>query len=344
MKMKGKFKDEKIIIEKPKDIGRLYNKSHFGNSLSGNKLELDLIESCYLLDEDKISITRDKEKINFENLMDITSRKILDFDIKYIVFKDLKNRGFSIKLFNDLKGVTFSDFKKEFFVCVFSENNFFDIKKTINIISKVTKKNVKLWFAIVDFEGDVTYYDVSIIDFKGINKKGRYSKSKGMFYENSVIIFNKKLKDSLFQKEFFGKPFGSGLRLSYVESLYLSDENILEIKNNEDRNISREDFINKIKLTDPVFNERFKVYYDLKKRGLITKTGFKFGTDFRCYTKNPDEIHAEYLVHIIAEKFKIIWSEMSRAIRLAHSVNKEIIFACVEKNKIEYIKFGRLRP
>jgi tRNA splicing endonuclease len=35
---------------------------------------------------------------------------------------------------------------------------------------------------------------------------------------------------------------------------------------------------------------------------------------------------------------------MSRAIRLAHSVNKEIIFACVEKNKIEYIKFGRLRP
>ena len=47
--MKGKFKDEKIIIEKPKDIGRLYNKSHFGNSLSGNKLELDLIESCYFM-------------------------------------------------------------------------------------------------------------------------------------------------------------------------------------------------------------------------------------------------------------------------------------------------------
>jgi len=344
MKIKGKFIDEKIIIEKPKDIGRLYNKSHLGNSFSGNKLELDLIESCYLLDEDKISIKKDKETINFEGLIDLTSRKILGFDIKYIVFKDLKNRGFSIKLFNDLKGVTFRDFKKEFFVCVFSENDFFDIKKTINIISKITKKNGKLCLAIVDFEGDITYYDVSIIDIKGINKKGRYSKNKGMFYKNSVIIFNKKLRDSLFQKEFFGKPFGSGLRLSYVESLYLLDEDILEIKNNQDRNISHEDFINKIIVIDPVFNERFKLYYDLKKRGLITKTGFKFGTDFRCYTKNPDEIHAEYLVHIIAEKSKIIWSEMSRAIRLAHSVNKEIIFACVEKNKIEYIKFGRLRP
>ncbi len=66
MKTQGKFIDEKIIIEKPKEIGRLFNKSHFGNPLSGNKLELDLIESCFLLDEDKISITKDEIKINFE--------------------------------------------------------------------------------------------------------------------------------------------------------------------------------------------------------------------------------------------------------------------------------------
>ena len=41
-----------------------------------------------------------------------------------------------------------------------------------------------------------------------------------------------------------------------------------------------------------------------------------------------------------------IWSDFSRAIRLAHSVNKEIIFAIHPlKNKdIVYIKIGRLRP
>ncbi len=62
MKIQGKFIDEKIIIEKPKEIGRLFNKSHFGNPVSGNKLELDLIESCFLLDEEKISITKDGTK------------------------------------------------------------------------------------------------------------------------------------------------------------------------------------------------------------------------------------------------------------------------------------------
>lgn len=343
MKIKGKFTDGKIIIEKPKEIGRLFNKSHFGSTLSNNRLELDLIEGCFLLDEEKISITKDKLKIDFEELACITSKKILDFDIKYIVFKDLKNRGCSLKLSN-MKEITFSDFKKNFFVCVFSENGFFNIKETIKLIKKITKKNIKLWFAIVDSEGDVTYYDVSIIDFKGFNKKGDYPKNKGFLFENSVIVFNKKLKDNLFQKEFFGKFFGSGLYLSYVESLYLLDKNILDIKNTENKIISRKDFLNKVKYVDPIFNERFNVYCDLKRRGLITKTGFKFGTDFRCYTQNPDKRHAEYLVHIINKRFKIFWSEMSRAIRLAHSVNKEIIFACVEKNKIEYIKFGRLRP
>ena len=344
MKINGEFIKGKIIIEKPKEIGRLSNKSHFGKPHSNNKLELDLIESCYLFDENKISVRKNKIKINFENLVHIALKKIPDFDIKYVVFKDLRNRGCSIKLYNGLKGVAFSDFKKGFFVCVFSENGFFDIKETIDIIYKLTKKNIKLWFAVVDSEADVTYYDVSIIDFKGFNKKGNYLKNKGVLFENSVIVFDEKLKDTLFQKEFFGKPFGSGLRLSFIESLYLFDDKILDIINTKNQIISRKDFINKIKDLDPMFNERFNVYYDLKKRGFIAKTGFKFGTDFRCYTKNPDKIHAEYLVHIIDEKFKIAWSELSRAIRLAHSVNKEIIFACVENNKIEYIKFGRLKP
>lgn len=343
MKIKGKLKGEKIIIEKPKEIGRLFNKSHFGN-IRGNKLELDLIESCYLFDEEKIIITDDGAKINFEKLASIASKKILNFDIKYIVFKDLKNRGCSVKIHDDIKGIAFFDFKKEFFVCVFSENGFFDVKETINIICKIRKKKVKLWFAIVDCEGDVTYYDILIIDFKGSNKKGDYSNNKGFLFENSVIVFDEKLKENLFKKEFYGKSFGNGLRLSFIESLYLSDEKILDIKNMEEKIISRENFINKVKYIDPIFNERFNVYCDLKKRGFITKTGFKFGTDFRCYTKNPDKIHAEYLVHIIYEKVKITWSEMSRAIRLAHSVNKEIIFAYIEKNEIKYIKFGRLRP
>ena len=91
---------------------------------------------------------------------------------------------------------------------------------------------------------------------------------------------------------------------------------------------------------------RFDVYNDLKNRGFILKTGFKFGTHFRAYSKKPDSIHAEYLVHVVPKNYESIWSDFSRAIRLAHSVNKEIIFAIhpLKNNDIVYIKIGRLRP
>ena len=89
---------------------------------------------------------------------------------------------------------------------------------------------------------------------------------------------------------------------------------------------------------------KLKVFKDLKKRGLLVKTGFKFGTHFRAYTKSPNQAHAEYLIHILGEKNKSYWSEISRAVRLAHSVNKEICFALFKQDKIKYLKFGRLRP
>jgi len=90
--------------------------------------------------------------------------------------------------------------------------------------------------------------------------------------------------------------------------------------------------------------KRLAVFEDLKKRGLIVKTGFKFGSHFRAYTKSPDETHAEFLIHVVEKDFKSIWEEISRAVRLAHSVNKEICLAQLSKTNIDYISFGRLRP
>ena len=54
--------------------------------------------------------------------------------------------------------------------------------------------------------------------------------------------------------------------------------------------------------------------------------------------------HAEYLVHVVNKNFKSIWAEISRAVRLAHSVNKEILFARVDGKDLDYIRLGRLRP
>ena len=58
MQIFGELIKDNIIIKNPKDVGRLYNKSNFGKPISGNKLELDLLEGIFLLEEGKILIKR----------------------------------------------------------------------------------------------------------------------------------------------------------------------------------------------------------------------------------------------------------------------------------------------
>ncbi len=344
MMISGKLINNKIIVDKPKDVGRLFNKSHFGEPLSGNKLELNLLEGIFLLEEDKIKIYRDKSEIKFDELVKIAIQKINNFEIMYLVFKDLRNRGLSIKLFKDDEKINFYEYKNKFLVSTFSERDYLDINETKKLLKIVKKENKELWFGIVDEEGDLTYYKVNLLDINGINKEYIYDKVQGILLKNRVIIFNKDVSKHLHEKEFYGKPFGKGLQLSLVEAMYLFERGVIGIQNQDGKKISKEKFQQIIYTLQPDFDLRLVVFKFLKKKGLIVKTGFKFGAHFRAYTSKPDDTHAEYLIHVVDKNFRSSWAEVSRAVRLAHSVNKEIVFARVDENKIDFIDFGRLRP
>ncbi len=348
MQMTGDLIKDKIIVKKSKDVGRLYNKSNFGKTIKDNQLELNLIEGVFLLGDKKINIYSNKKQVSFKDLIKLATEKIPNFEVKYLVFRDLRYRGFAVKL-NDKKDfdlyIEEKEDSKPYYICVFSERYTFNIVKTKNLIKKSTEKNGDLWYAIVDEEGDITYYDVSLLELKGKIKKHKFSKDTGILLENRVVIFNEKLSKNLLEKEFYGKPFGNGLQLSLVESLYLMEKGVVDIKDKAiSEKLSLKKFREKILKSQKDIDLRLFVFKDLKKRGLIVKTGFKFGAHFRAYTKRPSETHAEYLINVVNKNFKSIWDEISRAVRLAHSVNKEIVFARINNKKIDYIKLGRLRP
>jgi tRNA-intron endonuclease len=349
MMITGELVKDKIIVSKSKEVGRLYNKSKFGKMLAGNKLELNLIEGLYLIDEKKIKIFDNKKGVSFQILFEKAAKKISNLEIKYPVFKDLRNRGHVVELYDKIKDVSFCQIvskkeKPEFLVSVFSEKDIFDIKKTANLIKDSSKICNKIWIAIVDDEGDITYYEVSFLDIKGRNKEGVYKKSDAVLLGDKVIIFDKKQAKSLFEKEFYGKPVNDGLQISLVETIHLQNKGSIDVRTVKGEKINKKSLRQIAEKNQSDFDMRILVFKDLKKRGLIVKTGFKFGTHFRAYTKSPDETHAEFLAHVVSKDFKSVWSEMSRAIRLAHSVNKEIVFAKTDKNAVDYIKFGRLRP
>ena len=351
MQIFGELVDNQIIVKKQKDSGRLYSRSHLGMLNSKGQVKLDLLEGVFLLGENKIKIFEKKTELDFQTLVNFAAQKIPEFEIKYLIFKDLRNRGLALKHCDEKKQTTFYLFKqkkdereRQCFISAFSERDILDLKETKNLIQDITKKNGELWFAIVDEEGDLTYYRVSLQDMKGYVSEHDYPKGHSILLKNRIVLFDNKLAKSLFQKEFFGKPFGDGLQLSLVEGLYLLEKKVIDIFSTQSKKLSHKEYKKIIHKLQPDIKPRLLVFSDLKKSGLIVKTGFKFGVHFRAYTKQPDKTHAEYLVHVVDKDFKSIWAEMSRAVRLAHSVNKEIVFARIDGENIDYIKFGRLRP
>ena len=349
MDISGELIDDHILVKKASDIGRLYNKRHIGTILSSNILRLSLLEGVFLLDERKMILHHQKKQIGFSSLLRHDVQHIPEFETKYLVYKDLRKRGHAITQTNEASTISFRKVpqKNDAASCViaaYSERDILDITLTKKLIHQYTKKKNKLWFALVDEEGDLTYYDISTVDLTGEVFEQKYTKGTAVLLKNRLIVFDKKLSNQLLQREFYGKPFGETLQLSFVEGLYLLEKKILEIQTTDETILSEEKCIQQMQKLQPDIVQRLKVFKDLKKRGLLVKTGFKFGAHFRAYSKQPEETHAEYLIHVIQKDFTSVWAEVSRAVRLAHTVNKEFIFACIDDETIDYIRFGRLRP
>ena len=98
MHISGELSNNHIIVKKSSDIGRLYNKSHIGTLVPGNVLQLDLLEGVFLLDDGKMKLFQNKKSISFPQLLMLAAQQVPEFETKYIVFKDLRNRGHAITL------------------------------------------------------------------------------------------------------------------------------------------------------------------------------------------------------------------------------------------------------
>lgn len=133
------------------------------------------------------------------------------------------------------------------------------------------------------------------------------------------------------------------LELSLLEGLYLMERGTIQVKDGKKKS-TREDIGGKTDEED--FFVRYAVYNDLRERGYVVKTGFKFGAHFRLYERGGfDKTHSKHLVHAVREDHPISFPEISRAIRLTSGVKKTLIFAVVDdEGGITYFSMDRMIP
>ncbi len=146
------------------------------------------------------------------------------------------------------------------------------------------------------------------------------------------------------EKSHYGNMTEDGLQLSIIEALYLLEKGKLDIKiDSED--VSIENLFKIIRKQGSFTN--YTVYKDLRNRGYIVKTGFKYGSEFRLYErgKSPGDGHSNYLVKVANENSQFMMSDLSSYVRVAHGVNKKLLFAVVDdENDITYYNVEWTRP
>lgn len=149
---------------------------------------------------------------------------------------------------------------------------------------------------------------------------------------------------ALNEKSFFGKIEGDFLHLSLIEGCYLAEKGRLNIYDND---IKCEQAFLMDMIKEKGILGKYFVYRDLKDRGYVIKTGFKYGAEFRLYNRgrSPGKGHSDYLVKVVFETYDIDVLDFASYIRVSHGVNKSLLLAIVDEDfDITYYNIEWTRP
>jgi len=346
MALSGELKGNIIVLGK-EAIEELHSTSFYGRQ-RGDVLELSLPESAHLLYLGKITVELEGEELDFKQFFLHASQRLKNFELLYVVYKDLRERGYYVKS-------TAAGFRiyprggypgktpAEFFMPVTSERiplPLSDLKKHLETVENLKKRLV---LAIVDEESDITYYEVKRIAPSGSLRLKIGKLTTASLLEDRVLVWDAGASSLLHNDGFFGKPMDEGhLQLSLVESCYLLSRDILEIEKRDRTKVDFAEFSRLASTIESDFMIKYAVYEKLRDCGLVPKTGFKFGTHFRVY-KDFEGLasltHSDYLVHAVEHGHVFSLQQLSRAVRLANSVRKEMIYSDGEN----FFVIGRMR-
>ena len=159
-----------VISTNESEAFTLYKKSNFGQPV-GQKIQYSLAEALYLVEKGKIEITKNKKILKVEELLSLFKKIDSRIQLKYSIFKDLRDKGYVVKTALKFgadfrvydKGKTPDEEHAKWIVFCEHESkklswHEFSAK---NRVAHSTKKN--LLIAILDEESDVSYYEVNWI-------------------------------------------------------------------------------------------------------------------------------------------------------------------------------------
>ncbi|MCU4802198.1 tRNA-intron lyase [Halobacteria archaeon HArc-gm2] len=325
---------------------RFYDARGYGRPVDGGALELAPVEAAHLL------YRGDLDDVDGMDVGEFLASAAVS-EVAFFVYKDLRDRGFYLsrpaptegnrEADVDDRSVDFEvyprgkgpwDDEVAYHVCVVSERE-----------SVAAESLGDCVLAVVDEESEITYLETGRPEVSGTSAS-EIPPVQGSLLADRVLCWDPPAE--LYERGFYGQRLddqdgGDGaVQLSLVEAASLAHEGVLSVDGGADavRERGRE-------VEGDRFDRRLRVYERLREEGMVPKTGFKFGADFRTYAdvESVDDLgHSELLVRVLPADHVFEPRDLALDVRLAHGVRKTMVFALVDDEGVSWVDVERLTP
>lgn len=170
-------KEGKILVRQQKDQDQLRNKG-FGENFNKEYL-LGYLEALFLLQSNKLKVVDRTKYYDFSNFLKILIKKDKKLLTKYLIYRDLRSKGYVVKdgfgFGTDFRVYERGEFNKKtskYVAIGLNEGTTINASLFANMVDEVEKMGKNAVIAVVERRGEVIYYKTSKMNFSE-NKKGR---------------------------------------------------------------------------------------------------------------------------------------------------------------------------
>ena len=169
-KIQGVLVKNQIMVLNPDSQKDLEQKGY--GEFEKNKFYLKSFESLYLLYTGALALLKGKNKIDFDSLMQICKKIDEGILTKFLVYRDLRTRGYTVKdgfgFGSDFRVYGKGDFGEKgakFLVFGLSEGKQERIGKFQKKIEEIIKMGKEPIIAVIERRGEIIYYKITRMNF-----------------------------------------------------------------------------------------------------------------------------------------------------------------------------------
>ena len=169
-KIQGVLIKNQIMVLNPDSQKDLEQKGY--GEFEKNKFYLKSFESLYLLYTEALTLFKGKNKIDFDSLMQICKKIDEGILTKFLVYRDLRTRGYTVKdgfgFGSDFRVYGKGDFGEKgakFLVFGLSEGKQERIGKFQKKIEEIIKMGKEPIIAVIERRGEIIYYKITQMNF-----------------------------------------------------------------------------------------------------------------------------------------------------------------------------------